>query len=576
MSQARQVRCCSSSSHRCATGETVRGTSPVRMTVTRRRRGAGHLLVHGLDGLQGLHRHRNSTILAASSHRMMSTPLTYCRAWWSRTRAPRCRRRRPGRVPDAWAGSPAASPASEAAAASRYRMVMSLPRSGVKTTGDQKTTSSARSSSRPQGRSPLMYRCHRATTSSIDRLSSRSSCVTSWERRPYPPAHPASRRLIAVRWRSPKSSSTRTNAVGVRHAPANEAVNPTGIEQEHADEHSQAAHRHELIPVRSSRQAVRSRRSRAPTMSAIHRLPGIPLSTKSSRWLRRLTSWFSRSSSAPTNASWLGPVTGVPASTSVMSCRMSPASGSPACRPPWPARSRRPPRSRTARPGPASRPAPRRTGRRCSGEGPRALASWPTTSSALVKLIPGARNRLAVQAGSPLPPGRARSGSAASRWRRDRARRVPHTPRQCVDGRARVAHHWQSPGESASPAADFPHHQGATAVPTYQYACTNPEGKHEFEVVQSFSDAPSAECPECGAPVRKVYGSVGVVFKGSGFYRTDSRKSASASDDASSSLVQGQFVLQGQFVVVRRRSPRPPRPPRPPTSTGGGGSKAAG
>ena len=72
-------------------------------------------------------------------------------------------------------------------------------------------------------------------------------------------------------------------------------------------------------------------------------------------------------------------------------------------------------------------------------------------------------------------------------------------------------------------------------MPTYQYACTNPEGKHEFELVQSFSDAPVSECPECGAPVRKVYGSVGVVFKGSGFYRTDSRKSASASETASSS-----------------------------------------
>ena len=72
-------------------------------------------------------------------------------------------------------------------------------------------------------------------------------------------------------------------------------------------------------------------------------------------------------------------------------------------------------------------------------------------------------------------------------------------------------------------------------MPTYQYACTNPEAKHEFEVVQSFSDAPVSECPECGAPVRKVYGSVGVVFKGSGFYRTDSRKTASTSEKASSS-----------------------------------------
>jgi putative FmdB family regulatory protein len=72
-------------------------------------------------------------------------------------------------------------------------------------------------------------------------------------------------------------------------------------------------------------------------------------------------------------------------------------------------------------------------------------------------------------------------------------------------------------------------------VPTYQYACTNPDGKHQFEVVQSFTDAPVSECPECGSPVRKVYGSVGVVFKGSGFYRTDSRSSASSSEAGSSS-----------------------------------------
>jgi putative FmdB family regulatory protein len=72
-------------------------------------------------------------------------------------------------------------------------------------------------------------------------------------------------------------------------------------------------------------------------------------------------------------------------------------------------------------------------------------------------------------------------------------------------------------------------------VPTYQYACTNSEDKHEFEVVQSFSDPAVTTCPECGAPVRKVYGSVGVVFKGSGFYRTDSRKSEAAKAPAAAS-----------------------------------------
>jgi putative FmdB family regulatory protein len=59
-------------------------------------------------------------------------------------------------------------------------------------------------------------------------------------------------------------------------------------------------------------------------------------------------------------------------------------------------------------------------------------------------------------------------------------------------------------------------------MPTYQYACTKCE--HEFEVVQSFSDAAISKCPECGGEVRKKFGAVGVVFKGPGFYRTDSRE----------------------------------------------------
>jgi putative FmdB family regulatory protein len=72
-------------------------------------------------------------------------------------------------------------------------------------------------------------------------------------------------------------------------------------------------------------------------------------------------------------------------------------------------------------------------------------------------------------------------------------------------------------------------------VPTYQYVCTNPDGKHDFELVQSFTDEPASECPTCGSSVRKVYGSVGVVFKGSGFYRTDSRAAASSSSSSTKS-----------------------------------------
>jgi len=67
-------------------------------------------------------------------------------------------------------------------------------------------------------------------------------------------------------------------------------------------------------------------------------------------------------------------------------------------------------------------------------------------------------------------------------------------------------------------------------MPTYEYACT--ACGHEFEAFQSFSDAALTECPECKGEVRKVFSNVGVVFKGSGFYKTDSRSSSSPSSPA--------------------------------------------
>jgi len=70
-------------------------------------------------------------------------------------------------------------------------------------------------------------------------------------------------------------------------------------------------------------------------------------------------------------------------------------------------------------------------------------------------------------------------------------------------------------------------------VPTYQYACKEPACGHRFEAVQSFSDDPISACPVCEGQVRKVFSSVGVVFKGSGFYRTDSRQNAKASNGSS-------------------------------------------
>ncbi len=75
-------------------------------------------------------------------------------------------------------------------------------------------------------------------------------------------------------------------------------------------------------------------------------------------------------------------------------------------------------------------------------------------------------------------------------------------------------------------------------MPTYAYACK--QCGHRFDAVQSFADPTLTECPECGGPLRKEYGSIGVTFNGSGFYRTDSRASGSgggtdASAGASSS-----------------------------------------
>jgi putative FmdB family regulatory protein len=66
-------------------------------------------------------------------------------------------------------------------------------------------------------------------------------------------------------------------------------------------------------------------------------------------------------------------------------------------------------------------------------------------------------------------------------------------------------------------------------VPTYQYACT--ACGHQLEAVQSFADEPLTECPACEGRLRKLFSSVGVVFKGSGFYRTDSRKGSDSAKD---------------------------------------------
>ncbi|MBJ7290959.1 FmdB family zinc ribbon protein [Williamsia sp.] len=69
-------------------------------------------------------------------------------------------------------------------------------------------------------------------------------------------------------------------------------------------------------------------------------------------------------------------------------------------------------------------------------------------------------------------------------------------------------------------------------MPTYSYACTQCDNR--FDIFQSFTDDSLTECPKCGGKLRKLFNSVGIVFKGSGFYRTDSRSGSTASESASS------------------------------------------
>ena len=88
-------------------------------------------------------------------------------------------------------------------------------------------------------------------------------------------------------------------------------------------------------------------------------------------------------------------------------------------------------------------------------------------------------------------------------------------------------------------------------MPTYSYACTECDNK--FDVVQAFSDDALTECPKCDGRLRKLFGKVGVVFKGSGFYRTDSREAAKSSSNGS---VEELRVL-GLVELVGRRSRTP-------------------
>lgn len=94
-------------------------------------------------------------------------------------------------------------------------------------------------------------------------------------------------------------------------------------------------------------------------------------------------------------------------------------------------------------------------------------------------------------------------------------------------------------------------------MPTYEYRCKS--CGHELEVQQSFTDDPLTECPECQGDLRKVFGNIAVTFKGSGFYKTDSRsssKSTSSSSDSSSDS-KSETKTETKTETKSESSPKP-------------------
>jgi putative FmdB family regulatory protein len=105
-------------------------------------------------------------------------------------------------------------------------------------------------------------------------------------------------------------------------------------------------------------------------------------------------------------------------------------------------------------------------------------------------------------------------------------------------------------------------------VPTYEYACA--ECGERLEAVQKFSDDPLTECPACQGRLRKVFSPVGIVFKGSGFYRTDSRTSS-----ANGSKVNGSSASSDSAAATEKSSGADAKPSGSDSGSSGTDSKPA-
>ena len=105
-------------------------------------------------------------------------------------------------------------------------------------------------------------------------------------------------------------------------------------------------------------------------------------------------------------------------------------------------------------------------------------------------------------------------------------------------------------------------------MPTYSYACT--QCGHRFDAQQAFTDTALTECPECEGRLRKLFGNVGVVFKGSGFYRNDARKDGASSGGSGASSGSG-----GSGTTTSSSSTTSGSGGSTPASTGSSGSSGS-
>jgi putative FmdB family regulatory protein len=110
-------------------------------------------------------------------------------------------------------------------------------------------------------------------------------------------------------------------------------------------------------------------------------------------------------------------------------------------------------------------------------------------------------------------------------------------------------------------------------VPTYQYACT--ECGEPLEVVQKFSDDALTECPACGGRLRKIFSPAAIVFRGSGFYRTDSRSGSGAASSTTKDAKKDDVKTEAKSETKKESATESSSAAKPSTTSSGSSEKVA-